>query len=395
MKVIILLLVLLSLCCLTACSQSSRQQQNKPDDATQHIGGACEGCEAIYELAPPFDQLPSVDTLPDFNEPGPKIQISGIVYQRDGKTPAKDVVIYVYHTDQSGHYSTKQMQTGWAKRHGDIRGWMKTDLNGYYQFFTLRPAHYPGRNEPEHIHITLKEPDKNEYWLSEYMFEDDPLLSPDKRKMQEQRGGDGIIKLLSSVSGIAYGTRHIILGLNIPDYPIGGLPNIKSGLDIGDNCPAFEPLHLCGIDKGKHTCPMCKYGAGQGVMAWFNHTNLDQLKDFMQRLEQEMDKRRAANFRVYMVYMNPGLNENVAGGKKILKHKIMDWCQTQRISRVAMVWVPSALDSKTCTIYKINPAAKNTVFIYKKRTILNKWVNIEYSDEVINKMLKNPYDTVL
>ena len=59
--------------------------------------------------------------------PAPKIEISGIVYQRDGKTPAKDVVIYIYHTDQAGHYTAKAGQTGRAKRHGYIRGWVKTD----------------------------------------------------------------------------------------------------------------------------------------------------------------------------------------------------------------------------------------------------------------------------
>src|SRR5262245_42095648 len=76
------------------------QNANSPNSSsTKHVGGGCEGCEAIYECSVPFAQLKSVDTLPDFNEPGPKMEISGIVYQRDGKTPAKDVVFYVYHTD--------------------------------------------------------------------------------------------------------------------------------------------------------------------------------------------------------------------------------------------------------------------------------------------------------
>ena len=116
MKIIILLAAMISLCSFTACSQ------NKSANAKQLVGGGCEGCEAIYEQAPSFDQLNSVDTLPDFNEPGPKIEVSGIVYQRDQKTPAKDVVIYIYHTDQGGRYTAKAGQTGWAKRNGYIRG---------------------------------------------------------------------------------------------------------------------------------------------------------------------------------------------------------------------------------------------------------------------------------
>ena len=101
MKVSILISALLSLFSISACSQ-------KTGNTKQWIGGRCEGCEAIYEQAPAFDKLTAVDTLPDFNEPGPKIEISGIVYQRDGKTPARDVVIYIYHTDQGGHYTQKK-----------------------------------------------------------------------------------------------------------------------------------------------------------------------------------------------------------------------------------------------------------------------------------------------
>ncbi|HET9053772.1 MAG TPA: intradiol ring-cleavage dioxygenase, partial [Cyclobacteriaceae bacterium] len=90
------------------------------------VGGPCEGCEAIHESPIPFDQLPRAVTLPDFNDPGPKIEISGIVYQRDGMTPARDVVLYVYHTNQKGVYPSKGNEKGWAKRHGYIRGWVKT-----------------------------------------------------------------------------------------------------------------------------------------------------------------------------------------------------------------------------------------------------------------------------
>ncbi|MEJ0106972.1 MAG: hypothetical protein WDO19_32475 [Bacteroidota bacterium] len=38
--------------------------------------------------------------MPDYNEQGPKLVISGVVYKADGKTAAKDVIMYIYHTDQ-------------------------------------------------------------------------------------------------------------------------------------------------------------------------------------------------------------------------------------------------------------------------------------------------------
>jgi protocatechuate 3,4-dioxygenase, beta subunit len=214
MKPMILAIAALSLFQMSACSQSSDKTKS---NTQKHIGGGCEGCEAIYESPIPFEQLKATDTLPDYNEAGPKIRVSGIVYQQDGKTPAKDVVIYVYHTDQTGKYTPGKDAKGWEKRHGSIRGWMKTDKNGYYSFYTLRPAHYPGRQAPQHIHVTVKEPDKNEYYIDEYVFDDDPVLSAEERN-RKHRCGSGILKLTSD-NGILLAKRDIILGLNIPDYP--------------------------------------------------------------------------------------------------------------------------------------------------------------------------------
>ena len=150
-------IILISFGSLTACSQDNTQKENKIQAVGQHIGGRCEGCEAIFESPVKFDNLSWIDTLPDFNEPGPKIMISGVVYQADGKTPAKDVVLYIYHTDQNGNYANKNNEKGWAGRHGYIRGWMKTNEKGQYRFYTLKPASYPNSNAIKHIHPTIKE----------------------------------------------------------------------------------------------------------------------------------------------------------------------------------------------------------------------------------------------
>lgn len=214
MKILSFLLPVLLLLQLSGCSQSN--QKTKAD--SRHVGGSCEGCEAIFETPIPFEKLRSVDTLPDYYGKGAKMEISGVVYKKDGKTPASDVVIYVYHTDQTGIYPTKGGETGWGKRHGYIRGWVKTDKNGMYKFYTLKPVAYPNRRDPAHIHVTIKEPDKNEYWIDEYLFDDDPLLTKEQRNHAENRGGNGIIKLVTQSNGIATATRNIYLGKNIPGY---------------------------------------------------------------------------------------------------------------------------------------------------------------------------------
>ncbi|MBD0288939.1 MAG: hypothetical protein ICV79_26470, partial [Flavisolibacter sp.] len=326
----------------TGCSQAPAQNEN-PSDNGKHVGSPCEGCEAIYECPTPFLQLRAVDTLPDFGEAGPKLMITGIVYHIDGRTPAKDVVIYIYHTDQTGHYSIKGGEIGWGRRHGYIRGWVKTDKEGRYTFYTLRPAAYPGRRDPQHIHVTVKEPDKNEYWIDEFVFADDPLLQQSSQRM-EQRGGSGIVQVVNK-NGIGVAVRHIILGLNIPNYPVKAQSKkLKSGLSIGANCPAFDPLHLSGFDIGKRACPMCKYGYGQGVMVWFNHANLEQMTRFIQKLEQAMINEGEKKLRVFLVYMNPMYKGMSTEEAVILQRKIKDWCADQNLQRVAMVWVSSPVD---------------------------------------------------
>lgn len=182
----------------------------------QRVGGSCEGCEAVFEYG--SKKLTSVDTLPDFKETGPKLEISGTIYQVDGKTPAKNVILYIYHTDQKGVYPQRGNETGWAKRHGYLRGWIKTNADGKYRFYTLRPASYPNSRAPQHIHPVIKEPNKNEYYIDEYLFTDDPFLGENEKANQQKRGGSGIISLTKKQDGTWVGKRDIVLGLNIPDY---------------------------------------------------------------------------------------------------------------------------------------------------------------------------------
>lgn len=197
---------------MNACAQQART-----NDKEMKVGGSCEGCEAIYECPVSFDRLDNTDTLADFNDQGPRMEISGVVYQHDGKTPAPGVVIYFYHTDQRGIYPKKGNEQGWARRHGYLRGWVKTDEKGRYRFFTLRPGVYPTRNSPAHIHATIKEPGKTEYWIEEFVFADDPLLVtvPPSR---EPRGGNGVLALVER-DGMLRGGRDIILGLHVEGYP--------------------------------------------------------------------------------------------------------------------------------------------------------------------------------
>ncbi|MGH9843375.1 MAG: intradiol ring-cleavage dioxygenase, partial [Blastocatellia bacterium] len=145
------------------------------------------------------------------------MEISGTIYKADGKTPAAGMILYVYHTNAEGAYKPAAGQAV-SRRHGRLRGWMNTNERGQYKFRSIRPAAYPGRRDPAHIHPVIKEPDKNEYYIDEYRFDDDPLLTKEERAKEEKRGGSGIIKLTKNQNGVWIGRRDIVLGQNIPNY---------------------------------------------------------------------------------------------------------------------------------------------------------------------------------
>jgi protocatechuate 3,4-dioxygenase beta subunit len=216
MKIFLVLLLVIS--SLQSCAQNSAAVKNEAGATDKKAGGRCEGCEAIYECPVSFSQLNEVDTLPGFTDKGPKIEISGIIYKADGKTPAPGVVLYVYHTDQKGIYATKGDEKGWGKRHGYIRGWIKTNSNGEYKLYTLVPASYPNSNNPKHIHPTVKEPGISEYWIDEFVFADDPLLPDSERNRSKPVGGNGVLKP-EMKDGMLRATRNITLGLNVEGYP--------------------------------------------------------------------------------------------------------------------------------------------------------------------------------
>jgi protocatechuate 3,4-dioxygenase beta subunit len=169
----------------------------------------CEGCEAIHERS--FDDLTWQTTIPPEGEPGEPLVLTGQVFQPDGRTPAAGVIIYAYHTNAEGVYPTHGGERNWARRHGYLRGWVKTGAEGRYEFRTIRPATYPSRNAPAHIHLVVKEPGRQEYWIDQVVFEDDPLVDSQYRAERDERGGPGIIRLSKDESGTWQGRRDIVL----------------------------------------------------------------------------------------------------------------------------------------------------------------------------------------
>lgn len=169
----------------------------------------CEGCEAIRETS--FDRLAATARIADASEPGARLIISGRVTKPDGRTPAPGVVVYAYHTNAQGAYPTRGDETGWGRRHGYLRAWVVSDSSGMFRFETIRPAPYPGRTDPAHVHLIIKEPGRQEYYIDDIVFTDDPLVTPAYRRQLSGRGGTGVVTPERGPDGSWTVRRDIVL----------------------------------------------------------------------------------------------------------------------------------------------------------------------------------------
>lgn len=146
-------------------------------------------------------------TLAAATEPVEHMLISGTVYQPDGRTPAPNALIYLYHTDIQGYYGRNG-----EHRHGRYRGWMLTGADGRYEFASIKPAAYPERKWAAHVHMTLTTRDLREDSVDTILFEGDPLISAQERAVAGKKGGfNPILRMSKGSEGILYGTRDIQL----------------------------------------------------------------------------------------------------------------------------------------------------------------------------------------
>ncbi|WP_436517458.1 intradiol ring-cleavage dioxygenase [Ekhidna sp. To15] len=185
---------------LFSCTQA-QEQSSEPEQSS------CEWCGATE--APPNVQ--SRTTIATVDEVGQRIKINGTVFLADKKTPAKDVILYLYHTNAKGIYPKNGSESGNGRRHGYLRGWIKTGNDGTYEFETIKPEPYPGRSIPAHIHITIKEPNKNEYWLKDYFFNGDTFLSARDLKNETGEARFNHVINLTQEGNIQLGEREILL----------------------------------------------------------------------------------------------------------------------------------------------------------------------------------------
>jgi len=114
---------------------------------------------------------PSKAVIAAKEEPGERLIVTGQVFGPDGKTPLAGASVYVYHTDAKGLYTPETNDN----RNPRLRGYMRTDAQGRYEYSTIKPAPYPNNRIAAHIHYVVNAPGHQER-VFEIVFEGDPNI---------------------------------------------------------------------------------------------------------------------------------------------------------------------------------------------------------------------------
>ncbi|MBL0928253.1 MAG: intradiol ring-cleavage dioxygenase, partial [Phycisphaerales bacterium] len=313
------------------------------------------------------------DTSPAWNLPGQKLLLTGTIYQPDGRTPASEVILYYYQTNTEGRYQHRPDEprsmppNELGQTHGFIRGWVRTGPDGRYAISTTRPGAYPTRDAPAHVHATITEPGGATYYIDDWVFDDDPLLTSAARGRLENRGGSGVVRLARR-GDLLVGERDIVLARNIPGHAAAQPDTVPSGRAIGDDVPSFIPFHAWGPDRGTRACPVCKYGWYHGIL-YFVGTDPDwsEVRAWLAFLEAE-SARRPDRLKVYFVYGNPrGYAEPVR------RRELEALGAGLGLERVALTFVPSLTDRESeVNLNRINPRLASTFIVYRRTRIIGK-----------------------
>ncbi|WP_339614628.1 hypothetical protein [uncultured Winogradskyella sp.] len=157
-------------------------------------------------------QLTNTDTIPDFRSKANKLKLTGIIYESDGVTPAKDVILFIEQPDEDGDFDLRRSGD---ERYVFHRSWVKTDSDGKYTFYTFVPGNDRRYNQLQQIFPVIKEPTKAEYEIETFLFNDDPLLTKRCRKRILKKSNPTRILEPKTVDGLLVAQRDIVLSASI------------------------------------------------------------------------------------------------------------------------------------------------------------------------------------
>lgn len=138
-----------------------------------------------------------------------------------------------------------------------------------------------------------------------------------------------------------------------------------SGLNVGEMVSAFHPTHVGGPDKGTDTCPPCKYGNRPAVQVWHNHDADENLVAVINHLDGKVaaSKKELKAFAIRVAFCDGCAGENTKLAEMV------------KAPNVGIAHINASDEAIEAYKYNIDREVKNTIFVYKNRKVVAKFVN--------------------
>ena len=156
-------------------------------------------------------QISNTATIPDYALKNHKIIITGTIYESDGVTPAKNVVLTISHADEDGNFDLRKKDDKDYLYH---KATIKTDVDGNYYFYTFIPGNDRRFNQLQEIFLLAKTEQEVEFIMPTLLFDQDPLLTKRCRKRITKNSDLSHILKPKKVDGLLKVKHDIILSSN-------------------------------------------------------------------------------------------------------------------------------------------------------------------------------------
>lgn len=170
--------------------------------------------------------------------------------------------------------------------------------------------------------------------------------------------------------------KKVLISLVAAALAAFAFASIKSGLEVGEMVTPFHPKHLSGPDKGTDTCPPCKYGARPAVQVWNNGDAGENISKIAKVLNGEVADSKA-EFKAFVI--NLVSTPDCEQAAKDMAAKLP-------YQNIAITILPA--DNSAVKNYKVNvsPEVKNTVFVYRNKKVVAKFVNFQATDKGVEEL---------
>lgn len=175
-------------------------------------------------------------------------------------------------------------------------------------------------------------------------------------------------------------TRASLFGLLAALALTGFSHSLDSGLKVGETVFSFNPHHVTGPLKGTDSCPPCTYGNRPMVQAWVNGPDGSTISALAKTLDAEMTAHADKQLKTFVIVL---IDKGQIPSTQTLLAQI---AQKTGCNQVSLAYL--ANDDEAVSDYEVNtaPQVKSTIFVYKKRIVDTKFVNLPTDQKGLAKL---------